>query len=50
MDSVNFGGLFAFTAIDILTREADVLLTPELTGTGYAFSNEAWHGGLIDMQ
>jgi hypothetical protein len=31
MDSVDFGGLFAFTAIDIYTREADVLLVPELT-------------------
>ena len=31
MDSVDFGGLFAFTAIDIYTREADVLLSPELT-------------------
>lgn len=31
MDSVDFGGLFAFTAIDIYTREADVLLAPELT-------------------
>lgn len=31
MDSVDFGGLFAFTAIDIYTREADVLLAPELS-------------------
>ncbi len=31
MDSVDFGGLFAFTAVDIFTREADVLLAPELT-------------------
>ena len=31
MDTVDFGGLFAFTAIDIFTREADVLLAPELT-------------------
>ena len=31
MDSVDFGGLFAFTAVDIFTREADVLMAPELT-------------------
>ena len=31
MDSIDFGGLFAFTAIDIYTREADILLAPELT-------------------
>jgi len=30
MDTIDFGGLFAFTAIDIFTREADVLLAPEL--------------------
>ena len=33
MDSVDFGGLFAFTAIDIFTREADILLAPELTAS-----------------
>ncbi len=31
MDTIDFGGLFAFTAIDIFTREADVLVAPELT-------------------
>jgi len=31
MDSVDFGGLFAFTAVDIFSREADVLLCPALT-------------------
>lgn len=31
MDSVSFGGLFAFTAVDIFSREADVLLRPALT-------------------
>jgi len=31
MDSIDFGGLYAFTAIDIFTREADVLIAPELT-------------------
>jgi transposase InsO family protein len=33
MDSIDFGGLFAFTAIDIFTREADVFLAPELTAS-----------------
>lgn len=31
MDSIDFGGLFAFTAIDIFTREAQVVLRPSLT-------------------
>ena len=31
MDTIDFGDIFAFTAIDIFTREADILLAPELT-------------------
>jgi transposase len=31
MDTIDFGGIFAFTAVDIFTREADILLAPELT-------------------
>lgn len=31
MDTIDFGAVFAFTAIDIYSREADVLLRPELT-------------------
>jgi len=31
MDSIDFGELFAFTAVDIFTREADVFMTPQLT-------------------
>jgi hypothetical protein len=31
MDTIDFGGLFAFTGIDIYTREADILFAPELT-------------------
>lgn len=31
MDTIDFGGLFAFTAVDIFSREADVLLRPALT-------------------
>lgn len=38
MDTVDFGGLFAFTAVDIFSREADVLLRPALTAqNGVAF-------------
>jgi transposase len=31
MDTIDFGGLFAFTAIAIFTKEADILLATELT-------------------
>ena len=31
MDSMDFGGICAFTAVDTFTREADILLAPELT-------------------
>jgi len=31
MDTIDFGDIYAFTAIDIFTKEADILLTPELT-------------------
>lgn len=31
MDSVDFGDIFAFTAIDIYSKEADVVLRPSLT-------------------
>lgn len=34
MDSIDFGGIFAFTAVDIFSKEADVTLAPELT-SGY---------------
>lgn len=38
MDTVDFGDLYAFTAIDIFTREADVFIAPNLTAkTGYQF-------------
>ncbi len=40
MDSIDFGDIYAFTAIDTFTREADILLTPELTarqGTAFLF-------------
>ncbi len=31
MDTIDFGRVYAFTAIDVYTREADILLAPELT-------------------
>lgn len=31
MDSIDLGGLFAFTGIDIFTKEADVMIAPALT-------------------
>lgn len=31
MDTVDFGGLFAFTGIDIYSREVDVLIAPAIT-------------------
>jgi len=38
MDPVDFGQVFAFTAVDIFSREADVLLRPSLTARdGLAF-------------
>ena len=38
MDTVHFGQVFAFTAVDIFSREADVLLRPSLLATdGEAF-------------
>jgi transposase len=38
MDTIDFGELFAFTAIDIFTKEADILLAPALTAEyGYQF-------------
>ena len=38
IDSIDFGELFAFTAIDIFSREVDILLAPALTVKyGYKF-------------
>ena len=31
MDTIDFGELYAFTAVDIFTREVDILITTELT-------------------
>lgn len=40
MDTVDFGELFAFTGIDIFTKEADVIIFPSLTS----------HDGLIYLE
>lgn len=37
MDTIDFGGLFAFTAVDIFSREADLLLRPSLTAADGLF-------------
>ncbi len=38
MDTVDFGGIYAFTGGDIFSKEADILLAPELTAKyGYQF-------------
>lgn len=38
MDTIDFGEVFAFTAVDICSKEADVFLAPELTARfGYEF-------------
>lgn len=42
MDTIDFGGVFAFTAIDCFTREADILLSTELTSSyGYRFLKQS---------
>lgn len=40
MDTVDFGEVFAFTGVDIFTKEVDVLITPSLTS----------HDGLIYLE
>lgn len=42
MDTIDFGGMFAFTGVDCFTKEADILLAPELTSEyGYQFLNRS---------
>ena len=42
MDTIDFGDIYAFTAIDIYTKEADILLAPELTARyGYRFLSQS---------
>jgi hypothetical protein len=40
MDTIDFGGLFVFTAVDIFSREADVSLRPALTASS-CFKNHS---------
>lgn len=53
MDTVDFGGLYAFTAIDTFTREADVFIAPNLTADyGYQFLLQCMKrrfGGHVDL-
>ena len=53
LDTINFGDLFAFTAIDIYTREADILIAPALTAAyGCAFLEQAMQrrfGGSVEL-
>lgn len=38
MDTIDFGAIFAFTAVDIVGKEADVLMEPALTSqSGHQF-------------
>lgn len=42
MDSIDFGEIYAFTGIDIFSKEADILLAPELTSQfGYQFLDQS---------
>lgn len=42
MDTVDFGDIYAFTGVDIFSREADILLAPELTAHyGYQFLEQS---------
>lgn len=55
MDSVDFGEVFAFTGVDIFSREADVFLAPALTARfGYSFLKQAmcrrFHGFVRTIQ
>lgn len=42
MDTVDLGEIFAFTGVDIFTKEADIMLAPALTANfGYLFLKQA---------
>ena len=42
IDSLDFGEIYAFTGIDIFTREVDILMAPELTGKfGFRFLTQS---------
>jgi transposase InsO family protein len=42
MDTIDFGELYAFTAVDVFSKEADILIAPELTAEyGMRFLNQS---------
>lgn len=42
MDSIDFGDIYAFTGVDIFSKEADILLAPALTAMyGYQFLRQS---------
>jgi transposase len=44
MDTMDFGDLYAFTAVDIFSKEADILIAPELTAEyGVHFLKQSMH-------
>ena len=53
MDTIDFGELFAFTAIDIFSKEADILIAPKLTAAyGWRFLQQSMgrrFGGHIQL-
>lgn len=53
MDTIDFGELFAFTGIDIFTREADIFIVPALTADfGYQFLKRSMarrFGGYVQL-
>lgn len=55
MDTVDFGDVYAFTGVDIFSKEVDVLLAPALTASfGYSFLKQAmkrrFHGFVDTIQ
>lgn len=55
MDTVDFGDIYAFTGVDIFSKEADVFLAPQLTASyGYSFLKQAmrrrFHGFVETIQ
>jgi len=53
MDTINFGELFAFTAVDTFSKEADILLAPALTAEyGGKFLHQSMRrrfGGYVNL-
>ena len=55
MDTVDFGDVYAFTGVDIFSKEVDVFLAPELTASyGYSFLKQSmkrrFHGFVETIQ